>query len=135
MYALKWLVDHDVLPKTRLEEYYASYVADFFRTARFGAEDAHAQAGMVEFNYLVEHAALKRTPSGRYAIDFAKMPAALSDLTKELLQMEAAGDRAKAESWFTKYGAAPEELKVTLRAVSDLPLEIEPVFSFKQSVK
>ena len=135
MYALKWLVDHDVLPKNRLEEYYASYVADFFRTARFGDEDAHAQAGMIEFDYLVEQAALKRTPSGRYAIDFAKMPDALGDLAKELLQMEATGDRAKAEGWFKKYGTAPEGLKVTLRAVSDLPLEIEPIFSFKQSVK
>ena len=135
MYALKWLVDHDILPKNRLEEYYASYVADFFRTARFGAEDAHAQAGMIEFNYLSERGALKRTSSGRYAIEFAKMPDALSDLTKELLQMEAAGDRAKAETWFKKYGTLPEELKLTLKATSDLPLEVEPVFSFKQSVK
>lgn len=135
MYALKWLVDHDVLPKNRLEEYYASYVADFFRTARFGSEDAHAQAAMMEFNYLVERGALKRTSTGRYAIDFAKMPGALSDLTRELLQMEAAGDRAKAESWLKKYGVVPEGLKVTLKAASDLPLEIDPVFSFKQSVR
>src|SRR5208337_155350 len=135
MYALKWLVDHDVLPKNRLEEYYASYVADFFRTARFGVLDAHAQAGMMEFNYLAEHGALKRMSSGRYAIDFAKMPGALSDLTRELLQMEATGDRAKAEEWFKKYNFVPEALRVTLRAVSDLPLEIDPVFSFKPSVR
>jgi hypothetical protein len=135
MFALKWLVDHDVLPKNHLEEYYASYVADFFRTARFGSEDAHAQAGMIEFNYLAERGALKRTSTGRYAIDFAKMPGALSDLTRELLQMEAAGDRAKAEDWFRKYNVVPEALKVTLKAASDLPLEIDPVFSFKQSVR
>jgi len=135
MYALKWLVDHDVLPKNRLEEYYASYVADFFRTARFGVLDAHAQAGMMEFNYLSERGALKRAASGRYAIDFAKMPGALSDLAKELLQMEATGDRAKAEDWFKKYNVVPEELTVTLKAASGLPLEIEPVFSFKPSVR
>lgn len=135
MYALKWLVDHDVLPKNRLEEYYASYVADFFRTARFGALDAHAQAGMMELNYLVEHGTLKRTSSGRYAIDFAKMPGTLSDLTKELLQMEAAGERAKAEEWSKKYGVVPEELKLMLKATSGLPLEIDPVFTFKPSVR
>ena len=90
---------------------------------------------MVEFNFLIERGALKRTSTGRYAIDFAKMPDALSDLTKELLQIEATGDRAKAESWFRKYGVMPEGLKVTLRAASDLPLEIEPVFSFKQTVR
>jgi hypothetical protein len=135
MYALKWLVDHDVVPGNRLEEYYASYVADFFRTARFGVRDAHAQAGMMEFNYLAEHGALRRMSSGRYAIDFAKMPGALSDLVKELLQMEATGDRAKAEDWFKKYDVVPAELELTLKATSGLPLEIEPVFSFKQSVR
>ena len=30
LYGLKWLVDHDVLPKNKLEEYYASYVAGNF---------------------------------------------------------------------------------------------------------
>ncbi len=36
MFGLKWLVDHDALPKAKLEEYYASYVAGNFRTIRFG---------------------------------------------------------------------------------------------------
>ncbi len=36
MFALKWLVDHNALPKEKLEEYYASYVGDLFRTVRFG---------------------------------------------------------------------------------------------------
>ena len=30
MFGLKWLVDHDVLPKEKLEEYYASYLAGIF---------------------------------------------------------------------------------------------------------
>ena len=34
MFALKWLVDRGALPKERLEEYYASYVAGIFRTVR-----------------------------------------------------------------------------------------------------
>jgi hypothetical protein len=135
MFALKWLVDHEVLAGNRLDEYYASYVADFFRTARFGVEDAHAQAGMMEFNYLMERGALKRTASGRYAIDFAKMSGSLSDLARELLQMEATGDRAKAENWFKKYDVVPQELKATLKATSSLPVEIDPVFSFRQTVR
>ena len=135
MFALKWLVDHEVLARNRLDEYYASYVADFFRTARFGVEDAHAQAGMMEFNYLMERGALKRTASGRYAIDFAKMSGSLSDLARELLQMEATGDRAKAENWFKKYDVVPQELKATLKATSSLPVEIDQVFSFRQTVR
>ncbi|HEU5337282.1 MAG TPA: Zn-dependent hydrolase, partial [Terriglobales bacterium] len=34
MFGLKWLVDHGALPKSRLPEYYASYVGGLFRTVR-----------------------------------------------------------------------------------------------------
>ncbi len=50
MFALKWLVDHDALPRARLEEYYASYVAGIFRTVRYGIAEAHGRAEMMEFN-------------------------------------------------------------------------------------
>ena len=63
MFALKWLVDHGVLPKEKLQEYYASYVAGNFRTLRFGAAEAHGQAEMMEFNYYLEHGAVRRLDS------------------------------------------------------------------------
>ena len=77
MFGLKWLVDHGVLPKEKLEEYYASYVAGIFRTIRFGTGEAHGQAEMMEFNYLSERGAIKRQPSGEYAIDYGIMPAVI----------------------------------------------------------
>src|SRR5580700_11017537 len=70
MFALKWLVDHDALPKEKLEEYYASYVGGIFRTVRFGTAEAHGQAEMMEFNYLSERGAISRNANGKYAIDY-----------------------------------------------------------------
>jgi hypothetical protein len=90
---------------------------------------------MMEFNYLVEHGALTRQASGRYAIDYARMPATLSDLAKELLTMEATGDRERVENWFKKYGAMPAELKSTLQSAASVPVDIDPVFSFKDTVR
>src|SRR5580658_3686539 len=58
MFGLKWLVDHGAMPKERLEEYYASYVAGIFRTLRFGTGEAHGRAEMMEFSYLMEQHAL-----------------------------------------------------------------------------
>jgi len=135
MFALKWLVDHDALPKEKLEEYYASYVAGIFRTVRFGTAEAHGQAEMMEFNYLSERGAMIRNPDGKFAIDYEKMPGAIADLAKELLEIEATGDRARAENWFKKYGTMPEELKASLQAASDVPVDIDPVFSFAERVK
>jgi hypothetical protein len=135
MFALKWLVDHGALPKEKLEESYASYVGDLFRTVRFGTAEAHGQAEMMEFNYLSERGAIRRNADGRYAIDYEKMPDAFADLAKELLEIEATGDRARAENWFMKYDTMPEELKTSLQAVSDVPVDIDPVFSFAERVR
>ena len=129
MFGLAWLAEHGALPKDRLEEYYASFVADFFRALRFGTGEAHGRAEMMEFNYLLEQRALARA-DGRYAIDYARMPAALAQLSRELLETEATGDRARAEAWFARYDKMPAELKSALAATADIPVDIRPIFSF-----
>lgn len=135
MFALKWLIDHGVLPKDKLEEYYASYVGGIFRTSRFGVGEAHGQAEMMEFNYLSERGAIKKEPSGRYSIDYSRMPGAIADLAKELLEIEATGDRDRAEKWFAKYDKMPDDLKTSLDRVTDVPVDIEPVYSFRLAVQ
>src|SRR5208283_2180119 len=130
MFALKWLVDHEALPREKLQEYYASYVGGIFRTVRFGTAEAHGQAEMMEFNYLSERGAVSRNTNAKYVIDYEKMPGAMADLAKELLEIEATGDRSRAENWFKKYDTMPAELKKALEAASDIPVDIDPVYSF-----
>jgi len=134
MFGLKWLVDHGALPKERLEEYYASYVAGIFRTLRFGTGEAHGRAEMMEFNYLLENGALSHS-GGRYTINYAKMPAVIADLAKVLLEIEAKGDRSRAESWFSKYDRMPAELTAALAATKEIPVDIDPIFSFPDEVR
>jgi Peptidase family M49 len=136
MFGLKWLVDHDALPQEKLEEFYASYVGGMFRTVRFGVAEAHGQAEMMEFNYLNSRGAVTRDSSGRYTINYQKMPEVVADLAKELLEIEATGDRQRAENWFQKYGAMPEQLRSALKQkTSDIPVDVDPVFAFKRTVK
>jgi len=131
MFALGWLVDRGVLPRSRLDEYYASYVAGILRTVRFGAGEAHGRAEMMEFNDLSEQGAITAS-GGRYAVDAAKMPGAIDRLARELLEQEAAGDRARAEAWFARYGAMPPALRRALDLAADVPVDIDPVFAFAE---
>lgn len=135
MFALQWLVDHGALPKERLEEYYASYVAGIFRTVRFGTGEAHGRAEMMEFNYLVEQGAITRTPDGRYDVDNAKIPGAIASLAKELLEIEATGDRARGEAWFARYEKMPAELREALERARDVPVDIDPLVSLPEGVE
>src|SRR5262249_13588996 len=115
--------------------YYASYVAGMFRTMRFGIGEAHGQAEMMEFNYLSERGAIKREASGKYAVVYDRVPIALADLAKELLEIEATGDRERAESWFKKYDVMPAELKAALKSASKVPVDVDPVFAFKENIE
>lgn len=135
MFGLKWLIDRGALPKDRLEEYYASYVAGIFRTLRFGTGEAHGRAEMMEFNYLSQEKAIVREASGRYAVDYARMPTAIAQLAKELLEIEATGDRARAENWFKRYDVMPAQLKAALDTTKDVPVDVDPVFSFPEQPK
>jgi hypothetical protein len=136
MVGLKWLVDRGALPRDRLEEYYASYVGGVFRTVRYGTAEAHGMAEMMEFNYLSEQQAIVRdAATGRYAVEYARMPGALARLAKELLEIEATGDSARAQAWFKRYGTMPPELASALEAARDVPVDIDPVFSFRERVR
>jgi hypothetical protein len=136
MFGLKWLIDRGELPKDRLEEYYASQVAGYFRTVRYSTAEAHGRAELMEFNYCAEKKAIIRdAASGLYVINYERMPAAFEELAKELLMIEATGDRERAENWFARYGNMPPELTATLAAASDVPVDIDPVFSFPDTIE
>jgi hypothetical protein len=135
MFGLQWLVEHGALQRERLNEYYASYVAGIFRTVRFGTGEAHGRAEMMEFNFLSERGAITREANGTYAIQYDKMPAAVAAVAKELLEIEATGDRARAEAWFAKYGTMPPELHAALDRASDVPVDIDPFVPFHEGVE
>ena len=136
LYGLDWLMNKGVLPKSRAPDYYASHVAGIFRTVRFGVAEAHARAEMMEFNYFVEQRAITRdATTGRYVIDFAKMPGAVASLAEELLEIEATGNRSRAEAWFKKYGTMPPDLQAALAKTGSVPVDVDPITSFGETVR
>ena len=136
MFGLDWLIQQGAMPKEKREEYYSSYVGGIFRTVRFGVAEAHGRAEMMEFNYLAEQGAVTRdATTGRYAITMDRMPPVIASLAKELLTMEATGDRARVEGWFAKYDRMPKELASALASSNDIPVDVDPVFSFPEPIR
>jgi hypothetical protein len=133
LYGLNWLAQRGDYPKSKMNACYASEVAGIFRTVRFSVAEAHGQAEIMEFNFFVEKGVISHDQqSGRYSINFASMPGAIAILAKELLEQEATGDRARVEAWFAKYGQMPSGLAKSLEQVSDVPVDIDPVFDFQE---
>src|ERR1700722_16118863 len=131
MMCIKWLVDRGAIPKEKLNEIYASFLGESFRTIRFGIAEAHGAGSMMEISYLTEKGAIRRDPAtGLHSVDFDKMPAAMASLAKELLTQENTGDRARTEAWFKKYAVMPPELAAALAKGSDIPVDVDPDFDF-----
>jgi hypothetical protein len=131
LFGLKWLADHGGYPPEKLAGCYVSEVAGIFRTVRFGIAEAHGRAEIMEFNFFVERGVIGfDAATGRYAVDVARMPDAVAALAAELLAQEATGDRARVEAWFARYGSMPPQLARALEKVSDVPVDVDPVFDF-----
>jgi len=143
MYSIHWLIEHDALPKSREQEFYASYLAGVLHSVRFGNSEAHGRAQLMEFNYLLEkgaiipHAGTLSHGTARvvFALDYAKLATSIDSLNKELLEMEATGNRQRAEQWFARYGSVPESLRSALESTQYLPVDIFPKFSWDVPMK
>ena len=135
IYLVNWLVDQKLLPASELDVIYASYVAGYLRTLRFGVGEAHGRAEMMEFNYLQEHGAITLGADGRYTVDYAAMTNAIAALCKKLLMFEAQGDRAGVEAWYAKYDVMPASLTKALEATKGIPVDIAPHFELLHGVR
>jgi len=62
------------------------------------------------------------------------MPGAIAALAKELLEIEATGDRGRAEAWFARYEKMPAELHQALDRAKDLPVDIDPLVALPEGV-
>jgi hypothetical protein len=136
LFGMEWLGRRGVLSADEVRSGYAAHVADLFRMLRFGTAEAHAVSEIMQFNYFVrERAIVWDAAARRYHIDQTRMQASVARLAQELLEMEATGDAARAQRWFADYRALPPELNGALNAAADLPVDIDPVFSFADEVR
>ena len=128
LYLAKWLVDRKLLSASELDSIYASYVAGYLHTLRFGVGEAHGRAEMMEFDYLQEQGAITLGSDGRYTVDYAAMTSAIATLCRKLLMFEADGDRSAVEAWYAKYDVMPPSLTKALDATKEIPVDIAPHF-------
>ena len=106
-----------------------TFLGGFFRSVRFGIEEAHGKANMVAFNYLKEKGVYSKDPgTGYWRVDFEKVRGAITDLAREILMIQALGDYEKAKAFLEKYGEMGEDVRESLSRLKGIPVDIEPVF-------
>jgi hypothetical protein len=100
----------------------------FFRSIRFGTDEAHGQGTAVQWNWFREKGAVVPAENGRFRVDTAKFREAVRSLSEELLMIEATGDAARARKLLADYGKDTPEIDGVNARLKDIPVDIAPVF-------
>jgi Peptidase family M49 len=136
LWALQFMMDHarelgltTVLHSGPAAErqLYTTFLASAFRSLRFGSGDAHGKGMAMQFNYISDRGGFVQLPSGAFSVDFTKIKQAVTDLTHDLLMVEATGDYDGAQKMLALAVIRPNVAQ-QLAKLSNVPVDIEPVF-------
>ena len=119
---------HGLLTAFNEQQLFATYAGLMFRSTRFGVGEAHGRGTAVQWNWIREKGAVTPASGGRFTVDFPKMRDAIRDLATELLTIEATGDFNRANALLGKYGRETDEMRAVDAKLSDIPVDIWPVF-------
>ena len=136
LFALQYLIDKGVVPKSIEEPMYVTYLAGAFRSVRFGINDAHGKGMALQFNYLMDLGAFEYNASaGTFKVNFAKMKDATQRLTGDIMSIQAEGSYEKAKALLDKYVVIRPEMKTVLDKLTDVPTDIAPSFPLADQMK
>ncbi|KAL2621337.1 hypothetical protein R1flu_001542 [Riccia fluitans] len=131
LWALHYLLDKDLLPGLDEKSIYVSFLAGCFRSIRFGLAEAHGKGQALIFNYVLERGGYVYHPDGTFSVNFDKVRGAVEELSKEILTIEARGDKPRATKLLQTYAKITPELSRSFMSLENnfqVPVDIAPTF-------
>jgi len=129
MYNLLYMMERGELPVAEKEELFATYLAGIFRSVRFGIEEAHGKGSAVQYGYLLAHGSFAfDEEAGHFVIDPAKMESGLRALLAEELMLQALGDYAGTQAFFTRHAHLDEHANALIAKMNAIPVDIRPLY-------
>ncbi|XP_023547744.1 nudix hydrolase 3 [Cucurbita pepo subsp. pepo] len=136
LWALKFLNLQGLLPGASLKSVYTTFLAGCFRSVRFGLTEAHGKGQALQFNWLHEKEAFVLNPDETFSVNFDKVEDAVESLSREVLTIQARGDKESASRLLQKYGVMSEPLKLALQNLEriQVPVDIAPDFPIANKI-
>lgn len=136
LWALRFLIKQELLPTSLLKSMYVSFLAGCFRSIRFGLEESHGKGQALQFNWLYEKGAFLLHSDGTFSVDFGKVEGAVESLSREILTIQAKGDKAAAKSLLLEYAKLTKPLDAALKKLESIqvPVDITPIFGVVEEV-
>jgi hypothetical protein len=128
LWNILWGMDRKWLSAFAEPQLFSTYTGLMYRGMRFGIDEAHGQGTAIQWNWFREKGAIVPAAGGRFQTDPPKFREAVRSLANELLMIEATGDYARGKALLEKYGRSTPEIQSVIARLSDIPVDIWPVF-------
>ena len=128
MYNNKVLLAEKAVTEEYLKKSIVTYVAGLYRSLRFGAEEAHGKANLIQLNFLREKNIVLLNPQGKIAIDEGNFMRVLEELVRTVVTIEAEGDYAAAGKLIEKYGTMNPEIQRLVDLLKDIPRDLDTFY-------
>ncbi|HEX7117886.1 MAG TPA: hypothetical protein VF212_03815 [Longimicrobiales bacterium] len=136
LHSLTVLAERGLYDDDFVRRAFLGHFADLFRSVRFGANEAHGKAALLQFNYFVEKGAVEYDEAtGRFSTDVDRLVAANRDLAREILTLQAEGSYEKAAALLEHYGTTRPEMQTALGRLTDVPVDIRPVYAVLEKMR
>lgn len=129
LFALQYLIDRGMMPKTLEQSLYTTYLASAFRSVRFGLNEAHGRAVAIQLNSLLDSGGVIVRPDGTFAVNQDAIKEGVTALTREIMTIEAEGDYAKAKALGERLGILRPPVERALNKLTAVPVDIEPRYT------
>jgi len=135
VYNTLYLISRGLLTEDLRAKTEATSIAGIFRSVRFGIEEAHGRANMIQFNFLREAGAYTYdSATGLFGVDSDRFPGAVRDLARRLLTVQGRGDYEGAVAIIDEYGRMPAEVEQALSRLSHVPVDIRPIYTLGEKL-
>jgi hypothetical protein len=128
LFALQKLLDEGKLDRTLQDTLYPTYLASMFRSLRFGTTEAHARGTALQLNWFLDAGGVVAGQDGTFAVDEPRLRKAITSLTREIMMVQARGDRAAAQALLERGAVLRAPVKRLLGRLAWVPVDLAPRF-------
>lgn len=129
LYNHKHLIDAGIFPPEYKQNLLVTYLAGLYRSIRFGVEEAHGKANLIQLNYLFETGAIVKQADGKLNINADVFFDKAAELAKFVLTMEAEGDYAGAGAFMEQYAKMTPAIQEAINSLQGVPRDLNTTYS------
>jgi hypothetical protein len=100
-----------------------------FRSIRFGINEAHGRGVAMQLNYFLDNGGVTVAEGGTFAVDASRIRQNVTDLTRDIMTLQATGDYAAARQMIEQLATVRPQVQAVLDRLRDVPVDIEPRFT------